>query len=124
MSHNIHILYIDDDPSNLDTVSRVLSRQGYIVLLAKNGQDGIKIAERERPDVILLDILLPDMNGFEVCEHLRSIPRLKKIPILGISASAMDGDRRRSLSYGFDGFLAKPASRFELINTIERLIGE
>lgn len=124
MSNNIHVLYIDDDPANLDTVSRALSRQGYIVLVAKNGQEGIEIAERERPDIILLDILLPDMNGFEVCEHLRSLPRLKKIPILGISASAMDGDRRRSLAYGFDGFLAKPVSRVELVNSIERLSGK
>ncbi len=121
MSRNIHVLYIDDDPANLQTVSRALNRQGYIMLTAKNGQEGIRIAEKERPDFILLDILLPDMNGFEVCEQLRSMPRLKRIPILGISASAMDGDRRRSLSSGFDGFLSKPIARLELVNTIERL---
>ena len=121
MSNTTHVLYIDDDPANLDTVSRVLNRQGYIVLTARTGQRGIEIAERERPDIILLDILLPDMNGFEVCEQLRAIPRLKKIPILGISASVMDGDRRRSLASGFDGFLAKPIARLELINSVERI---
>jgi CheY-like chemotaxis protein len=122
MPHNIHVLYIDDDPANLDTVTRALSRQGHIVLVAKTGQAGIEIAERERPDIILLDILLPDMNGFEVCEQLRSKPRLKKIPIRGISASTMDGERRRSLSTGFDGFLAKPIARLDLLNAIERLV--
>ncbi|MGB7339585.1 MAG: response regulator [Phototrophicaceae bacterium] len=119
MSNMKSVLYIDDDPSNLDAVSRVLARQGYRVLTAHTGQQGIEMAERERPDVILLDILLPDMNGFDVCEHINSMPRLKKIPIIGITASSMDGDRQRSLAAGFDAYLAKPLARIELINAIE-----
>jgi len=122
MSRRTHVLYIDDDPTNLDSVSRALTRQGYIVMVANTGEAGLEIAQRERPDVILLDILLPDMTGFDVCEQLRSMPRLKKIPIIGLSASAMDGDRRRSLSAGFDAFLAKPVVRLELINAIDHFV--
>lgn len=121
MSNSMRILYIDDDPANLNTVSRVLDRAGYIVLTAKTGQDGLDMAERERPDLILLDILLPDMSGFDVCEQIRSKPRLKKIPVLGISASVIDANRRRNLSSDFDAFLAKPISRVELLTALERL---
>ncbi|MEO1291002.1 MAG: response regulator [Chloroflexota bacterium] len=120
MADRIHILYIDDDPANQDSVSRALRRQGHIVYTARTGQEGISMAENDRPDLILLDILLPDMTGFDVCEHLRSQARFKRIPIIGISASAIDSDRRQSLSAGFDDYLAKPIPLFDLVNTIEQ----
>lgn len=120
MSKMTSVLYIDDDPANLDTVSRALSRKGYHVLTAHNGQQGIEIAEHERPDVILLDILLPDINGFDVCEHIKSMPRLKKIPIIAISASHIDRNRQHSLDSGFDAYLSKPIARADLLDAIEQ----
>lgn len=122
MSHTLHVLYIDDDPQNLDTISRVLARQGYKVTTAKSGQEGLKVAEAHKPDIILLDILLPDMNGFDVCDEIRSRPQLKTTPVIALTASVMNGDRQLSLAAGFDGYLAKPIARLELFNAINRFV--
>lgn len=120
MSKVNRILYIDDDSNNRETVSRALTLQGHIVHAVRTGQEGIDSAEQERPDVILLDMILADMTGFDVCEYIRSNPRLKRIPIIGISASAINSNLQRSLNASFDAYLAKPIARLELANTIDR----
>lgn len=122
MGATIHVLYIDDDRKNLDSVSRTLTREGFLVSTANTGTQGIAVASAEEPDVVLLDILLPDINGFDVCEALRDLPFMKRRPIIALTASTMNGDRQQSLSAGFDGYLAKPISRIELFNTIRRLV--
>ena len=122
MSSTIHVLYIDDDRQNLDTVSRLLTREGFLVSTANTGQDGIEMASQDEPDVVLLDILLPDMTGFDVCEALRATPHMKKRPIIALTASAMNGDRQQSLAAGFEGYLSKPISRVELFNTIQNCV--
>lgn len=116
------ILYIDDDLANLDTIERALSRNGFTVLTANTGEEGILSAETEKPDLILLDILLPDMNGFEVCEKIRSKPHLKKIPIIALTASTIDNNRRAILATDFDGYLAKPPALTDLFATIQQLV--
>ncbi|GAB5494541.1 MAG: response regulator [Phototrophicaceae bacterium] len=116
------ILYIDDDLTNLDSVARALSRNGFSVITANTGEEGLHFAETEKPDLILLDILLPDMNGFDICEQLRSKPRLKKIPIVALTASHIDNTRRAMLSADFDAYLAKPPALNDLFTTIQQLV--
>ncbi|MGJ3239822.1 MAG: response regulator [Anaerolineae bacterium] len=121
MTSSISVLYIDDDASNLDTVLRVLTRHGYTVIIARTGTEGLAKALEEHPDVILLDIVLPDIDGFEVCQQIRTTPEIADTPIIGLSGNTMHGDRQRGLSAGFDAYLAKPIMRLELLNAIERL---
>lgn len=122
MSDSLRVLYIDDDHANLDSVSRALSRHGYTVFTASTGMKGLEVAEQHHPDIILLDILLPDMNGFDVCEQLRDTPRLKNIPVIALTASQIDKNRQASLSADFDGYLAKPPALNELVMMIAKLI--
>jgi len=102
------ILYIDDDPNNSIVMKRILEADGYQVLLAPSGSQGVAQAHRERPDLILLDIYMPDINGHEVARRLRRMERTKDIPILVVSASTNPQERRLSLEAGCDGYISKP----------------
>lgn len=102
------ILVIEDNPDNLDLMTYVLKGIGHDVLAATTGEDGIRIALEERPDLILCDIHLPDRNGMEVASVLRAAPVLREVPFVAVTALAMVGDRERILAAGFDGYIAKP----------------
>lgn len=119
MSQPIRILYIDDDQSNLDSIKKALTRQGYIMLTANTGTTGIEVAKKEHPDLMLVDILLPDMNGFEVCQALRDDIAFEQIPILALTATSIDSDHQSHLM-GFDEFISKTVSRIDLIAIIEK----
>jgi two-component system cell cycle response regulator DivK len=94
----------------------------YTILQAPDGQSGIESAHEYKPDVILLDINLPDMHGYDVVTHLKEQAELKNIPVIALTANAMDGDRLNCLEAGCDGYLAKPVMRIELLNTIRRFL--
>lgn len=102
------ILVIEDNPTNLDLMTYVLEAIGHTVLAATTGQDGIRLALAELPDLILCDIHLPDQNGLDVAKLLRRDPRLRNVPFVAVTALAMVGDRERILGAGFDGYIAKP----------------
>jgi signal transduction histidine kinase len=102
------ILYVEDNPMNRQLVHRVLSGAGYTVLEAEDGLSGIQIAARERPDLILMDIMLPGMDGYQVTTRLKSMPTLANTPIVALTAKAMGGDRERALIAGCDGYIPKP----------------
>jgi len=112
------ILYVEDNPQNMRLVRKMLSIGGHDMLEALNGKSGIETAESEVPDLILMDINLPDIDGMEVAGYLKSNPRLAHIPIIALTANAMFGDRERFLAAGCDGYLAKPISKNELLNTV------
>lgn len=114
----MNILYVEDNPQNMRLVRKMLSIGGHDMLEALNGKTGIETAEAEIPDLILMDINLPDIDGMEVARYLKSNPRLAHIPIIALTANAMFGDRERFLAAGCDGYLAKPISKNELLNTI------
>lgn len=113
------IVYIEDNPQNLRLIKRMLSNTGYEVFEAQSGREGLALIEQQRPDLILLDINLPDMEGTEVARLVKSNPTLKHIPIIALTANAMHGDRERFLGLGCEGYIAKPVSRTELNSTIE-----
>jgi two-component system cell cycle response regulator DivK len=102
------ILYIEDDPANRILVRRVLEAEGYRVLEAENGIRGLEIAQREQLGAILVDIHMPDMDGFEVMARLRTIHRVASVPIIALTAMVMKGDRERTLQAGCSGYIENP----------------
>ncbi len=91
---------------------------GYEVLEATEGLTGVAVAAREQPDLILMDINLPDINGLEATARLKASPQLSWIPVIALTANAMHGDREHCIAAGCDGYLAKPVMKSELLNTV------
>ena len=102
------ILYIEDNIPNRELVKRVLEVEGYEVLEAANGQIGLTLAMQRPPDLILMDINLPEMDGYTVTAQLRKMSTLVKTPIVALTANVMRGDREKSLNAGCDGYIRKP----------------
>ena len=102
------ILYIEDNFENRILVKRVLEVEGYVVLEADDGPAGMRVAQQEVPDLILMDINLPDIDGYEVTAKLRQMPSLARVPIVALTANVLKGDRERSLEAGCDGYIQKP----------------
>src|SRR5215203_5707959 len=108
------ILIVEDEPSGRKVVESVLINQGYNLEFAANGREAIKKATALKPDLILLDIMLPEMDGFEVCEHLRKDKQLAEVPIVMLTALDDRNTRIASLDAGADDFISKPIDRAEL----------
>jgi two-component system, cell cycle response regulator DivK len=119
MTHNI--LYIEDNPDNMTLVKRVLEASGYTMFEGRTGLEGIEVAEREDIDLILLDINLPDIDGYEVARRLRhdTKPKLAHVPIIAITANALKGDAENALSAGCDVYMSKPINIHELRARVE-----
>ncbi len=112
------ILYVEDNPQNMRLVRKILVAAGYEVLEATSGLAGIASAERDNPDLILMDVNLPDINGLEATSRLKAMPIISEIPIIALTANAMHGDRENCIAAGCDGYLAKPVMKNELLNTV------
>ncbi|MFN3761815.1 MAG: response regulator [Anaerolineae bacterium] len=102
------ILYIEDNPENRLLIRRILEAEGYTVVEARDGPSGLDAAAASPPDLILLDINLPEMDGYELVGKLRQIPGLATVPIIALTAYALKGDRERILAAGCDGYIQKP----------------
>lgn len=118
------ILYIEDNPQNMRLVRKMLKLGGYDMIEAVDGLTGVAVAARERPDLVLMDINLPDIDGLEATARLKADPQLAHIPIIALTANAMHGDRERFIEAGCDGYLAKPVTKNELLNTVEHFLAE
>lgn len=114
-----NILVIDDDQGVLQLVRLILSHEGHQVLVAADGFQGLKIARQQRPDLILLDLMLPGIDGFEVCSRLRQDSSTANVPVLIVSAKSQDTDRLAGAKVGANGYLTKPYQRSELLAQIE-----
>jgi two-component system cell cycle response regulator len=113
------ILVVEDNTDNLALIEYLLKAFGYSPLLATNGPDGIRIAAETRPEVILLDIRMPEMDGYEVARVIRKTPGLEGTRIVAVTASAMVGDRERIAAAGFDGYVQKPIDPETFIDTLK-----
>jgi len=102
------ILVIEDNPANLELMTYLLVASGHAVEAATTGESGIELAVQAPPDLILLDIQLPDISGFGVLALLRNEARVARVPIVAVTANAMVGDRDQALAVGFDGYFSKP----------------
>jgi len=111
-----NVLYIEDNPDNIMLVRRILESRGYTILESKDGLGGIAMAEKENIDLILLDINLPDIDGYEVAKRLRASSKsaLAYIPIVAITANALKGDAEKALAAGCDVYMSKPINIREL----------
>lgn len=119
---NVHVLYIEDDPSNRLLVRRILEAEGYSVTEAMDGLTGLEVAARVQPDLILLDINLPEMDGYDLARRFRESPGLRQVPILALTANVMKGDRERTLEAGCDGYIQKPIDVDRLPEQVEEIL--
>lgn len=116
------ILLIEDNYQNSYMVSYLLGKNGYEVILASDGPSGLKKAQESIPDLILLDIQLPGMDGYSVARELKSSMKLREIPIIAITSHAMAGDREKAFSAGCDGYIEKPINPDTFVEEVERYI--
>jgi two-component system alkaline phosphatase synthesis response regulator PhoP len=122
MPRSIKILAVDDESALTDLIYFHLARAGHTVTTAANGWDAIEAVKRERPDIILLDLMLPDLDGFGVCEILRRDPRTATIPIIIVSAWSSSDSRNLGLELGALDYITKPFSPLELVERIHRFV--
>ncbi len=116
------ILLVEDNEMNRDMLSRRLSRKGYEVSIAIDGQQGLAMALRGEYDLVLLDMSLPELDGWEVVRRIRSDPRGRTLPVIALTAHAMAGDREKALQAGCDEYDSKPVDFPRLVATIEALL--
>ena len=118
------ILYIEDNPDNMMLVRRALESRGYTLFPAMTGMEGVSTAEREEVDLILLDINLPDIDGYEVARRIRGSgkPALSYVPIIAITANALKGDAEKALGAGCEVYMSKPINIRELWARVEAFI--
>jgi CheY-like chemotaxis protein len=116
------VLVVDDVSDNLILISLSLQDMGYRVLTASNGEEAVAVAQRARPDLILMDIAMPELDGLGATRRIRSQAELRTIPIVAITAFETDGFRRAAFDAGFDGYLTKPFDFVRLNNLIKMLL--
>jgi CheY-like chemotaxis protein len=116
------ILLVEDNELNRDMLSRRLMRKGYDVLIAKDGAEGVATAEGEKPDLILMDMSLPVLDGWEATRRLKAAPGTQPIPIIALTAHAMSDDKEKALQAGCDDYDTKPLELPRLLEKIERLL--
>ena len=116
------ILIVEDNEKNMKLVRDILRHQGHATLEAVNGLDGVRLAEEEHPDLVLMDIQLPDIDGIEVLGRIRKDATLDAIPVLAVSASVMPDDQQKIISSGFDAFIMKPINLKQFVETVQRFL--
>jgi len=116
------ILYIEDNPDNRLLVKRILLSEGYILLEAKDGKDALNVLKSAYPDLILMDINMPDMDGYTLTAKIKALPEFGRIPILAVTANVMRGDKEKTLEAGCDGYIQKPLDIDQLTREIEKFI--
>ena len=117
------ILIVEDNEMNRDMLSRRLKRRGYDVVIATDGEAGVAAAARHRPDLVLMDMSLPVIDGWEATRRIKADPATSGIPIIALTAHAMAGDRERAIAAGCDDYDTKPIELPALVEKIARLIG-
>jgi two-component system, cell cycle response regulator DivK len=117
------VLLVEDNEMNRDMLSRRLTRRGFEVVFAVNGNQGVDLARSEKPDIILMDMSLPIMDGWEATRRVKSDDATRNVPVIGLTAHAMSGDREKAIEAGCDDYDTKPVELDRLVGKIERLLG-
>ena len=117
------VLLVEDNEMNRDMLSRRLIRRGFEVVFAVDGKQGVDLARSEKPDIILMDMSLPVMDGWEATRCVKADAATRAVPVIGLTAHAMSGDRDKALEAGCDDYDTKPVELDRLIGKIERLLG-
>jgi CheY-like chemotaxis protein len=116
------ILIVEDNEENLDALSRRLQRRGYAVVAAADGQAGLAVAQSEKPDLILMDMNMPELDGWEATRQIKAIEELRDVPVLALTAHALAGDRERALAAGCTDYHTKPVDFPKLLAQIEAIL--
>ena len=124
MADERRILIVDDDPVILRLLKVNFEMEGFSVMTAENGEDGVSAATRETPDIILLDVMMPGMNGLQAAEKLRAQASTKEIPIIFVSAKAQSVDVKAGLQAGAVDYVTKPFDPVELVEKVENLLAQ
>lgn len=115
----IRVLVVEDNAMNKVLVGEILSMHGYAVIEACTGKEAVETALREKPDIVLMDINLPEMDGVAATKLIKASETLKRMPVVALTASAMQGDREKLMAEGFDGYVPKPIEFKVLLRTLE-----
>ena len=116
------ILSAEDNPANRRIIRDLFGKKGYVVLEAENGEEAIETAEREKPDVILMDIQLPTISGYEAAKTIKSIPAINSIPIIAVTSYALSGDDRKAREAGCIDYITKPFSPSAMLEMVEKYL--
>jgi len=116
------ILVIEDNEDNRQIIRDLLTSLGYELIEAVDGAQGVAMAQSHRPDLILMDIQLPEMDGYEATRQIRAVPELKTVPIIAVTSYALSGDEAKARDAGCDGYVAKPFSPRELLAKIRKFL--
>ena len=114
MTNNILILYVEDNRENRLLIRRILEAEGYIVAEAENAAEALEFVSSQTPDLILMDINLPNVDGYTLTTQMKDLPEIANVPIIALTSNVMKGDRERTLSVGCDGYIQKPIDVDEL----------
>jgi two-component system cell cycle response regulator DivK len=116
------ILYVEDNIDNRILVRRILIAEGYDILEAQDANEALQVVQRQRPDLILMDINMPEIDGYTLTTRLKGMPGLRSVPIIALTANVMRGDRERSLEAGCDGYIQKPIDVDQLPTQIKKYL--
>ncbi len=122
MDEKIKILLVDDEPEIIRTVKRRLESEGYGVSVATDGLEAVRLAWETHPDLVILDIMLPKMNGYEVCKKLRQSEDFRRVPVLILTAMTQEKDKSAGFACGADAYMRKPFRAQELLGKLRELI--
>ena len=118
------ILIVDDEQNIVISLKYLMQREGYTVAVADDGERGLALVRSERPDLVLLDVMMPKMNGFEVCRVIRGDPALTGVRILMLTAKGREAEREKGLELGADAYVTKPFSTRDLVARVKSLLGD
>jgi two-component system, cell cycle response regulator DivK len=116
------ILVVEDNEENRDSLSRRLQRRGFEVLMANDGRIGVAMAKSEKPDLILMDMNMPEVDGWEATKQIKAFPAMAQVPVIALTAHAMTGDRERAIAAGCTDYHAKPIEFAKLVLQIESIL--
>lgn len=120
----MRVLIVDDDPNCRQILELMLARQGWSLYFADNGVEGLRQARSVKPDLVLMDVLMPQMTGMDAVRHLKADPALTGVPVFAITALAFDEERRAAYAAGFDLVITKPFSRRQLLDAVRQQFPE
>jgi DNA-binding response OmpR family regulator len=117
------ILVVEDEPNIVESLSFLMKKAGFIVRVARDGNSAVRTIESEAPDLVLLDIMMPRRDGYEVCRTIRANPDWDHVRIIMLSAKGRDLDRRKGLELGADDYITKPFSTREIVERVQQILG-
>lgn len=118
-----HILIVDDEPNIVLSLEFLMRKHGYTVTTASDGEEALRLVDEHKPDLVLLDVMMPRMDGYQVCEVLRGRDDLKDLRIIMLTAKGRDVEREKGLSMGADEYITKPFSTQEVVTRVEQVLG-